>query len=150
MGSDSPSTTPGFVATCPKLTELTIIWPHLDTIEDTKAGYRLDQVGSARSATSKLVSACEALPYFDTLQIVHGYRPTYEEADFSVRRRRQVLREHVDGAKDVAINCLKELDTGCREGEGRKKTTVRVVELVAGSPYPSFHLDSVMVEVYEV
>jgi hypothetical protein len=97
-----------------------------------------------------LVNACRALPYFDTLQIVHGYRPTYEETDLSVRRRRQVLREHVDSAKDVAINCLKELDTGGLEGEGRKKTTVRVVELVAGSPYPNFHLNYVRVEEYEV
>jgi hypothetical protein len=52
-----------------------------------------------------------------------------------MKRRRRELREQVDSAKDLAINCLKELETGCLEGEGRKKTTVRVIELVAGS-YP--------------
>jgi hypothetical protein len=152
VGSNSPFPTPVFAAACPKLTELTIIWPHLDTVEDTEAGHRLDRVESVRSITitSELVSACKALPYLDTFQIVYGYRPMYREADVSVRRRRQVLREHVDSAKDLAISCLKALETGYQEGEGRKKTTVRVIELVARSPYPNFHLDYVRVEECEV
>jgi hypothetical protein len=112
-------------------------------------GYILSQVGSVRSATSELVNACKALPYFDTFQIVHGCRPMHNEADLSVGRRRQALREQVDSVKDLAINCLKELETGYREGEGRK-TTVRVIELAAGSHYPNFHLDYVRVEECEV
>ena len=148
--SDSPSPTPGFVAACPKLTEFTIIWPHLGITEDTKTGYIIGQVGSVRSATSELVNACKALPDFDTFQIVYGCRPWYNEADLRVRWRRRGLREQVDSAKDLAINCLRELETGCREGEGRKKTMVRVVELDVNSRCPNFHLDSVRVEECEV
>jgi hypothetical protein len=38
---------------------------------------------------------------------------------------------------------------GMSGGEGRK-TTVRVIELAAGSHYPNFHLDYVKVEECEV
>jgi hypothetical protein len=148
--SDSLPPTPGFVAACPKLTELTAICPHPDTAEATETGYLLDPVGSVRSATSELVNACIALPDFDTLQIVHGCGLMYGAAGLSVIQRRRELREHVGCAKDSAINCLKEPETGCREREGRKKITVRVIELVMGSTFPAFHLDSVRVEEYEV
>jgi hypothetical protein len=59
------------------------------------------------------------------------------------------LREDLGNGKDLVINCFKEPETGCREGEGRKKITVRVVELV-GDPPPYAYLDSAKVEVYEV
>jgi hypothetical protein len=151
VGGDSLSTTSGFVAVCPKLTELTAICPHPDTAEATETGYLLDPLGSVRSATSELVNACKALPDFETFQIIHGCGLMYNNgADLSVKQRRRALREHVEGAKDSAINCLKESETGYREREGRKKTTVRVIELVAGSPYSTFHLDSVRVEECEV
>jgi hypothetical protein len=135
---------------CPKLTELTVIYPHPDFIEKTETGYLLDPVGSVRSATSGLVNACKALPYFDTFQIVHGCRPTYNEADLDERQWRRALRERVGSARDLAINCLKEHKTECLEREGRRKTTVRVIELVAGSSYLTFHLDCVRVEECEV
>ena len=48
--------------------------------------------------------------------------------------------------KDWAINCLKRSKGGCQEGEGRRGTTVRVIEL---SPDRSL-LGSVDVEVREV
>jgi hypothetical protein len=147
---DSPSPTPGFVVACPKLTEFTIIWPHLGIIEDTKTGYIIGQVGSVRSATPELVNACKALPYFDTFQIAYGCKPWHHETDLSMRQRRRGLRKQVGSAKDLAITCLRELETGCREGEGRKKTTVRVIELAAGSHYPKCHLNSVRVEECEV
>jgi hypothetical protein len=148
-GTSLPLTS-GFVAACPRLTELTIIFPHPHTTEATKTGYLLDPVGSVRSATSELVSTCKALPDFDTFQIVHGCGLIYNETSLHVRRRRQALREQVGSAKDLAVNCLKERETGCREREGRRKTTVRVVELSTSGPYPEFHLDCVRVEECEV
>jgi hypothetical protein len=144
-GGDSLPPTSGFVAACPKLTELTIICPHAGTVEDTETEY-LGPAGSVRSATSELVNACKALPDFDTLQIVYGCQPMYWELYHSEIPRRQTLREHAGYAKDSAINCLREPETGCRERGGRKKITVRVIELVMGNHDPT----SVRVEVCEV
>jgi hypothetical protein len=137
------------VSACPRLTELTVIYPHPHTVMNAEMGYLLDPVGSVRSATSELVNACKGLPDFDTFQIVHGCGPVYSDEDLRMKQQRQELREQADGAKDVAIKCLKELETGCREGERRKKTTVCVIELVAGRRQ-KIYLDSVKVEVYEV
>ena len=149
VGDDSPSPTLGFVAACPKLAELTIISPHPDTIEDLETKYYLDPVGSVRSATSELVNACKGLPDFDTLQIVHGCGLDYGGEELHVKRLQREYMEHVDGARDVAISCLKLPETRYhREGEGRR-TTVRVVELVAG-PAQNFYMESVNVEEYEV
>jgi hypothetical protein len=142
VGSDSPPPTLGFVAACPRLTKLTVICPHPNSIEDTETGYLLDPVGSVLSATSELVNACKALPDFDTFQIVHGCGLAYVEVGPGEEQRRWVLRENVDGAKDLAINCLKEPETGYREGVGMKKTTVRVIELLIGSSSPNFYLIS--------
>jgi hypothetical protein len=110
---------------------------------DTETGYLLDPVGSARFATSELVNACKALPDFDTFQIVYGRGPMYNEADLSVKKRRQALRESVEGARNLAINRLKE------PGAGRNKTTVRVIELVM-SHGQKIRLDPVKVEEYKV
>ena len=75
----------------------------------------------------------------------------HNEADLSAGLpRRQVSRERVGSAKDSAIHLLKEPETGYRKGEGRWKTTVRVIELAASSRYPNFHLGCVRVEVCEV
>jgi hypothetical protein len=51
--------------------------PH--TVEDTETGYLFDRLEVYAPAMSELVNACEALPYFDTFQIVHGYGPVYGE-----------------------------------------------------------------------
>jgi hypothetical protein len=48
----------------------------------------------------------------------------------------------VDGAGDLVINCLGELETRCRQRVGGKTTTVRVIELVIGSSSPNFYLIS--------
>jgi hypothetical protein len=137
---------------CPKLIELTIIFPRPDTVEDLEKGLFLDPIGTARSATSELVNACKVLPDFDTLQIVHGRGLDYGGEELRVNRLRLEYMKHVDGARDVAIGCLREPETGRREGEERRKTTVQVIELVA-SPSQNFYVDymeSVRVEVYEV
>jgi hypothetical protein len=141
VGGGSRFPTPGFVSACPRLTELTVICPHPHTVMDAETGYLLDPVGSVRSAMSELVNACKGLPDFNTFQIVHGCRLDYSGEGLQ--------REQANGAKDVAIKYLKELETGCREGEGRKKTTVRLTKLIAGHRQKAY-LDSVKVEVYEV
>ena len=111
---------------------------------------------SARSAVLQLVIACKALPDFDTLQIVHspsltpglpsrchqGVRARHAHSGEQLKRS----REDVKDLKDWAINCLKRSKGGCQEGEGRRGTTVRVIEL---SPDRSL-LGSVDVEVREV
>jgi hypothetical protein len=146
---DSPVQTSGFVAACPKLTELTIICPHPNNVEDLETGYFHDPVGNVRSATSGLANACKVLPYFDTLQIVHGCGLDYGGEELRVNRLRREYMEQVDRVRDVAISCLKEAETRCREGEGRRKTTLRVIGLVSG-PSRSFYMESVKVEEYEV
>ena len=68
-------------------------------------------------------------------------------------RKLDELREYLGSVEDIAISCLKEPETGCREeeGEGRKKITVWVIELVAsGSRSAPVYLDSVKVDEYEV
>jgi hypothetical protein len=124
------------VAACQKLTELTVVYPHPGESRLTETACLLNPVETARSAASGLAKACKSLPDFDLFQIVH----------FSLSSRciRQLhpLGENLGSVKDLVINCLK-------EGEGRKKTTVRVVRL-AGDPLPYSHLDSAKVEEYEV
>lgn len=150
-----------FVTACPRLTELTIIYPHAGGVKYSEGGYLLNPVESARTATIELVNACKTLPAFDTLQIVHfplvvpfmihGSAPVYSNRDPRAEQLKRPLREHVRGAKDSAIDCLKKPGAGCREGEGRiKKTTVRVVEVDADRPRWNFYLDSVKVEECEV
>jgi len=117
----------------------------------------------------ELVNACKTLPSFDTLQIVHFSFTTAPPTrvweggglESYTEQQKQVLREQIQGAKDSAIDCLKELETECQQVEGKKKTTLRVIELssvftstrrhpgyVATSPI--FHLGSVKVEDYDV
>ena len=148
MGGGSPLPTSGFVAACPKLTELTIICPHPNK-RGLGNGILRDPVGTVRSATSELVNACKGLPDFDTFQIVHGCGLDYGGEEVRVNRLRREYMEQVDGARYVAISCLKMPETGCREGEGRRKTTLRVIGLVSGPPQ-SFYMESVKVEEYEV
>jgi hypothetical protein len=142
--------TSGFVAACPNLTELTIICPNPYTPEAMGTKYLLDPIRNVRSAMSGLMNVCKALPDFDTLQIVHGFGRLHNDTDLSIRQRQQALREHAGCVKELAINCLEERETGWREREGRRKTTVRVVELTTSGPHPKFHLDCVRVEECEV
>ena len=148
-GGGSWPPTSGFVSACPKLTELTIISPYPDTLEEMETEYFLDPVGTARSAMSELVNACKVLPDFDTLQIVHGCRLDCGGEEPRGKQLQREYMDHVDGAKDMAISCLKEPEMGPQEGEGRRKTTVRVIELIAG-PSQGFYMESVKVEEYEV
>ena len=104
-----------------------------------------------------LVNACKALPDFDTLQIVYfilgtpssRYADAWTMSLSPLGRLERELRERLKGVRDLAIDCLKKQKTGCKEGEGRK-TTLRVIELIPCFSIPEFHLDSVVVEEYEV
>ena len=141
------------MAACPKLTELTIVYPRLGDGE-AEMGHHLGLVGSVRSATLELVNACKALPDFDVFQIVHfplpDLTPSWEHMTPSGPGELfHKLRNDLGSGKDLVIDCLKESEAGCRKEEGKKKTTVRVIELVEGPP-SNFYLDSVKVEVYEV
>jgi len=107
----------------------------------------------------ELVNACKALPCFDTFQIVHFPHgsPPLRRADWSeetnilssLEQQKRALREQVNNMKDWAIDCFK-VDMGCQEGEGRKKTTLRVIELNASGTILKFCLDSANVEECEV
>jgi len=116
-------------------------------------GFLTDPVGSARSAASELVNACKALPDFDTLQITHfPFIAPLPEClcgcrDVSYTEIQESL-VGVKAVKDSVIDCLR-LKAGCQEGEGRKKITLRIIELGSerGSP---FCLSSVKVEEYGV
>ena len=150
----------GFVAACPRLTELTIIYPHPHDAQIAETGTLLDPVGSARSATLELVNACKALPDFDTLQIVHFPSVTplpmcgcgrvrYGSLGLSMEQRRQALKEEVRCLKDLARDCLKKPEAGCQDRAGRKKATLRVIELSSDRPRLRSHLGSVKVEEYD-
>ena len=151
VGGGSPPPTAGFVAECPKLTELSIVYPSLDDgDEDTR--YRFYLTERVRSATLELANACKALPDFDTFQIIHAPLPVLRPElymDYEMTRDPTLsfyeLREELGSGKELVINCLKKPETECREGEGRKKTMVRVVELAEGH-----HPASTKVEEYEV
>ena len=88
-----------------------------------------------RSEISELVVACEALIYFNTLQIL--YFPE------------QSLREKAKRMKDLAIECLRGSKTGNRQGEERK-IMVRLVMLSPARPGQDCHPGFVEVEEYEV
>jgi len=159
---DSLPPTSGFVAACPRLTELTIIYPHPHDSHRRETGTLPDPVGSARSAASELVNACKLLPDFDTLQIAHfpfvtlfpkcpcGWflcgGPTIETREPWAGQQRQI--SGMKAVKDSVMDCLKP-KAGCQEGEGRKKTMLRIIELGSERRSP-FFLGSVKVEEYEV
>jgi len=132
-------------------------------------GIPLDTVRATRSALSKLVNKCKALPNFDTLQIVHFSLTKPPPINHPRRRggqksypkqQKPALVDQVRGVKDWAIDCLKKPETGNQGGAGREKTAVmlRVIELipVLALPRPRastplrFNLDSVKVEEYRV
>ena len=140
------------MAACRRLTELTVTYTHPHDTSLSKTGDPLDTLELARSATLKLVNVCKALPDFETIQIVYFlpggvFFQKRQAVLLSSEQVSRALREQVKGVTDLAIDCLKEPRTGCREGGGRK-TTVRVIEL---SPdHPKSHLGPVKVEEHEV
>jgi len=150
----------GYVTALPRLTELTLIYPHPYDYPIMEAGTQLYTVRTVRSATSELVNACRTLPKFDTLQIVHFLlgeplsRIYGEEMEYSsvpcTEQRKQELRERVKGVKDLAIDSLEKAKTGCLEGGRGKKTTLKVIELSPHLSLAGDYLDSVEVEVLEV
>ena len=105
---------------------------------------------------SELVIACKALPDFDTLQIL--YFPTTPPHPIcwcgghgtSREQWKRKLREQAKDMKDLAVVCLQGAETVCQEGEGGKRTTVRVVRLRSGRRRPERHPGSAEVEVCEV
>ena len=88
------------MAACPSLVELTIMFPFLIS---AVMGTPYDATATILSGASELVNACKALPSFDTLQIIH-YHPEI-----------------------VGLDCLKKAKTSRGEGEGRRKTTLRII-----------------------
>jgi len=156
----------GHVAACPRLTELTVICPHPylhpHAFQFSETGVPLGPARSAHSKTIELVNVCRGLPNFDTLQIIHfslnesGLGRILEggRANRSPLMN-QASREQAEGAKDSALDCLKKPRTGCG-GEGRKKKTLRVVELssyftnLGFYPRESFVPGPVRVEEHEV
>ena len=141
--------TSGFVAACPRLTELSVIFPYQhDTFEESGTGVRLDPARRARPAMLKLIDACKALQDFNTLQIVRlpfvpPYRICYCDgpceyfhAALPEERWERMLGEYMKDLEEWAIDCLKrpktcrskKARTGCLEGGGRKGTTLRIIE----------------------
>ena len=127
-------------------------------------------IESACSAISELVNECKALEDFSILQIVHlslttvpvrcwcGFTRCGALGPYS-ETQKQALREQMKGVKDWAIDCLKRPERGRREREGRKGTTLRVIELSSTlNRFPTygdgglqrFHLGSVKAEEFEV
>ena len=142
------------MAACPRLTELTIIFPHGYWTQRGEIGFLLDQAGRARLEILELVSACKALPDFDTLQIVHYPVVPYTLTCWCKRegcdshwpaldRWELALGQQTRDLQAWAMDCLKEPKTGLREGEGRKKIALKVIGFGPGCR-------SMGVEKYEV
>ena len=129
------------MAACPRLTELTLIYPRAWDAIIPEPGVPLDRVRTTQSATIELVNACKALPGFNTLQIVqflgknsyptHGYDQMEDGSPPPVEPRRQALMDLVEGVKGLAIKCLRAPKLGYQEGAGKKKITLRLIWLGA-------------------
>ena len=144
----------GFVAACPKLTELTVVFPYPHCVKLTEAGVPLDpRRESAHSAISELAVACKALPDFDTFQIVRiptvmpylrgqGGWWEFDNHIPPVKPLGQALRGQTKDLKDWTTDCLKP-GTGRRERKRRKTITLRVINFSPGDR-------SEWVEEYEV
>ena len=63
-----------------------------------------------------------------------------------ILRFNQALKNEVSGLKDCAVARLKQPRTGCLEGEGRKRTSVRVIELGTYGSLELYYLTSLAVE----
>ena len=138
------------MAALPRLTELTLIYPHPYATPTT-------ETRTVHSATLELVNACRTLQDFDTLQIIHlllgeaFLMGGYGLANLgSADKWDQGLRDQVKGAKDLAIDSLKKAEVEFREGGGRKKAVVRVIELYPHHHPPGHRLSSVKAKEFEV
>ena len=67
-----------------------------------------------------------------------------------MEQRKKALKEEVKGLRDLAIGCLEKSEAGCEDGVGRKKTTLRVIELSSDRPRLRSHLGSMKVEEFDV
>ena len=144
---DRPPLIPEFVAACPRLTELTVVFHHQYDAKHAEMGILLDPAGGARSAMSELVVACKALPDFDILQVVRvtinpvhlvcwcGWGGCGSRMDSS-EQQEQILRKQTEDMKDWAMDCLKKPKTGRQEEKERrrKRTTLRVFMFGPGRP----------------
>jgi len=65
----------------------------------------------------------------------------------SVQQREQEVMEQVHGVKDLAMNSLRKAKPGCQEGERRKRTTFRLIELTPSGPLVGSHLEFLDVDV---
>ena len=98
----------------------------------------------ARPAISELIVACKAHQDFNTLQIVRlPMEPSPrtcmcdESCDcgsIPMTSWERMLEKHVKGVGEWAMECLEKARTGCLEGEGRKRITVRTVEFTSDHP----------------
>ena len=147
----------GFVTACPGLTELTVIYPS----SKHDAHITAEEAGIAHSAISELGIACKVLPDFSTLQIVYfpvftpsvicpACREMWCQKHWLSTRRKRESKERMKGLKDWAIDCLKGPAMECREGEGRTRTTLRLIKLNRDPLRPLFFCGSVKIEEYEV
>ena len=148
------------VAACPRLTELTIT-PNPYDARAAETGVLHDPAGKALPAISETVAACEGLPDFNTLQILHIPAPPPHPVCWCGWQRcgnrmlhgeqwERSLRKQAKAMKDFTIDCLKKSESGRQEREGRKRITVRVVRLNSALPRPDYYPGSVEVEEYEV
>ena len=136
--------TSGFVAACPKLTELTVISIYPRYVRLNRVAVPLDPTReNAHSAISELVVACRALPDFDTFQIVRiptatpyliGWDGWMISDDHipPIKRSERVLRGQTKDLRDWAIDCLKKPGTGSCKEKGRKEITLRVITFNPG------------------
>ena len=139
------------MAACPRLTELTV-WSNPYDTRTTETGVLHDPAGIALSVISELIVACEALPDFDTFQILHvpAFPPSAYWYGLRISDKNKLYGELWEQSRmeqarvmrDFAIDCLKTLKSRRHEGEGRKRTVVRMVRVG-----PTL---SVKVEEYEV
>lgn len=134
--------TSGFVAACPRLTELSV-FPYPYDAQYTETEIILDPGGRMHSAMSELVVACKALPDFDTLQILRFpvaiprlvcrcRQENCENHELNMEKWKQALKSQAKDLEEYAINCLRKPRTEPREGEGRR-VTLRVIEFVQSS-----------------
>ena len=138
--------------------ELTVSSDPYDT-RITETGILHDPAGTALLAISELLVACEALPDFDTLQILHIPSPPYrvcwcglrgcDNLILHTKQWEQSRREQARRMKYFAIDCLRQSKIGRQEGKGRKRIMVRMVRLGVTLPHPYYCPGSVEVEEYE-
>ena len=134
------------------LTELTLLFPNGTESCKIRSQY---EVVSAKILD--IITACKALPDFDTIQIVYFPREPPDIFRSSDGQWYDVgadpvwgfIREKLGHWMDAGVIRSRQSEYGEGEGESGKKTTLRLVEL--GSDHPdTIIVDSVEVREYEV